>query len=192
MRKLFSYQENPLDNLFIKISEYISPILFKSGHTPNIITTYSFLLGLLSLKFLYEQKRIHFAYLFLLSYFFDCLDGYFARRYNMVTEFGDFYDHLTDISIPIGICIILIHYYIKNEKVLTLNQIGILIIILLLLYLSLVHIGCQQKQINSDQKETLDNFKVLCPNKESILISKFVGSGTLVLYISIIIGLDLI
>ena len=32
------------------------------------------------------------------GYFFDCMDGHFARKYNMVTEFGDMYDYITDLS----------------------------------------------------------------------------------------------
>ena len=42
----------------------------------------------------------------MLGYYFDCIDGPMARKYNMVTVFGDYYDHGTDI-----ICFTLVNYY---------------------------------------------------------------------------------
>ena len=37
------------------------------------------------------------AIILLIFYFMDCLDGHFARKYNMVTVFGDYFDHFVDI-----------------------------------------------------------------------------------------------
>ena len=31
--------------------------------------------------------------MFLLSYYFDTVDGKFARKYNMATKMGDYLDH---------------------------------------------------------------------------------------------------
>jgi phosphatidylglycerophosphate synthase len=59
-----------------------------SGHTPNDITTYSFLCGLLSLGLLWHGHVWGFVVLYVLSYVFDCMDGQLARAYNMVTRFG--------------------------------------------------------------------------------------------------------
>ena len=36
---------------------------------------------------------------YFISYFFDVLDGIYAREYNMVSEFGDYYDHIKDIVV---------------------------------------------------------------------------------------------
>ena len=27
----------------------------------------------------------------------DCLDGFYARKYNMTSQFGDYLDHLSDV-----------------------------------------------------------------------------------------------
>ena len=40
-----------------------------------------------------------------MSYFFDCADGLYARTYNMTTQFGDIYDHSTDVIVFFGIAI---------------------------------------------------------------------------------------
>ena len=87
MRKLPEDLENPFDNLIYKIVESVAPTLYEYGFTPNILTT----LGNIStLTFLYFMLNYQFqiaAFFFLLSYIFDCLDGYIARLYNMETKF---------------------------------------------------------------------------------------------------------
>jgi hypothetical protein len=187
MRKIDSTLENPIDNIFLHLAEWLSPILYKTGHTPNIITTYSFISGLISLYFLYLNRRKEFAVLFVLSYIFDCIDGHFARRYDMITEFGDFYDHLTDVLIPFGILVILgIKYYQRRSF----PKLSVLILLASLIFLTLVQFGCQQKYISNDKKiqESLDKLIPLCPNKERIHISKYFGSGTLIVVIAILVG----
>jgi len=187
MRKIDSILDNPIDNFFIYLAEVSSPFLYKTGHTPNIITTYSFISGLASLYFLYLDKRREFAFFFVLNYIFDCFDGYFARRYDMITPFGDFYDHVTDILIPFGMLVILgIKYYQRRSF----PRLSVLILLGSLIFLTLVQFGCQQKHISDDKKieESLDKLIPLCPNKERIHISKFFGSGTLIVVIAILVG----
>ena len=45
-----------------------------------------------------------------LSYFFDCMDGNFARTYKMQTKFGDYYDHIKDVIIMLIFALILFIY----------------------------------------------------------------------------------
>ena len=49
MNKLSSNQENPLDLAIYRVTSSLLPFFHDTGHTPNIITTYSFLCGLMSL-----------------------------------------------------------------------------------------------------------------------------------------------
>ena len=102
---------NPLDNFYLNIIEKINPILYKLNFTPNIITTISFILGLLTAYFIYRECYISAGISYFFSYFFDCVDGNFARKYNMTSKFGDYYDHITD-------CInnLLILYVILSSK----------------------------------------------------------------------------
>ena len=39
----------------------------------------------------------------ILRQFFDCLDGTMARKYDMSTEFGDIYDHISDLMYAIAL-----------------------------------------------------------------------------------------
>jgi len=57
-RKIESEFENPVDNLFIKISEHISGPLVKIRVTPNMITTLSFICGLISIFLLYKDHYL--------------------------------------------------------------------------------------------------------------------------------------
>ena len=55
-------------------------------------------------RVLIKSGRLAFNYiisaiLYLTRYIFDCIDGFYARKYNMTTVFGDWYDHISDILI---------------------------------------------------------------------------------------------
>lgn len=69
----------------------------KKNYTPNHLTTCSFIFQGLSVIFLCYDFRNIFTIFYLIGYYFDNIDGPMARKYNMVTEFGDWYDHVTDI-----------------------------------------------------------------------------------------------
>lgn len=49
--------------------------------------------GLSNLRF----RRLLAGICFLAGYYLDCLDGFYARKYNACTMFGCWYDHLNDI-----------------------------------------------------------------------------------------------
>jgi hypothetical protein len=57
-----------------------------------------------------------------------------------------------------------------------------LVIIFLAVFASCMHMGCQQKQLDKkDDDETLDNTKCLCPTKNMIYYTRWMGMGTLML-----------
>ena len=64
--------------------------------TPNMVTTIGFLMGLLSAYYIIKGRVLVAAIAWILSYYFDCVDGKLARKYDMVTKFGDYYDHICD------------------------------------------------------------------------------------------------
>lgn len=99
MNKLVSTEENPLDVALYGVTGSLLPLFYDTGHTANDITTYSFVCGLLAVCALWQDHLAWFAGLFALSYAFDCMDGQLARAYNMTSEFGDVYDHVTDILV---------------------------------------------------------------------------------------------
>ena len=94
--KLTEAQENPIDRVFIWASNEAAPLFKSLGATPNIITTLSVVASLLAARSVMSSKKASFTLWAVLAYFFDCLDGHFARRYDMCSKFGDYYDHITD------------------------------------------------------------------------------------------------
>lgn len=195
MRKIPEYFENPIDNILLKISDKAIVFFKNTGHTPNIITTYSFITGLLALYFLYNNKIYLFVICFSISYFFDCVDGHMARTYNMVTKYGDFYDHFTDAVIGLGVVVII---FLKYKDFITTNIIILFIIFFLLMNL---HIGCQQKiykklnisnkiekgDIENQSSEFLDIFEDLCLDSEWGHFTKYFGVGTYHAFIIVLI-----
>ncbi len=91
--------ENPIDALIYGTSDFTVTFLHKMGLKPNDITTLSFISGIISIYFLYIKKFPEAALIYFISYYFDCLDGYMARKYKQISVFGDYYDHITDVLV---------------------------------------------------------------------------------------------
>ena len=176
MKKIPDEIDNPIDNVLIKVAEWLCPIFKRTGHTPNTITTYSLITGVLSVYCLYKGYPIAFAFLYTISYFFDCMDGHYARMYNMTSRGGDLYDHIKDVSVYI---LLLYIVYIKYRKVVRASD---MMIGGIAVFACAVHIGCQQRHLDKENDdETLDSTKCLCPNKNMIRYTRWVGMGTFML-----------
>lgn len=183
MHKVPIEYESPVDNAFLKISSDILPFLQSTNHTPNTITTYSLVTGLLSVYYLYHNKVYYFAVLYLASYFFDCVDGHFARTYKMFSKFGDLYDHISDLLVG-GLLLYVV--LTKYKRRLTLP---IIVIFLLFSYLCLVHTGCRQRgqDHNTKSPESLDMLESLCSDPSDIKLYKYFGSGSYVVFCILLI-----
>lgn len=179
MRKVEREFENPIDNIILDIGDITIPYLKNTGHTPNMLTTYSFILGLASLYFLYYNKIINFAICFGLSFVFDCWDGHMARKYKMTSKFGDLYDHISDITVGFSLAYIT---YIKFKHKLTYPLIFIIGIMTLFMHM---HIACYQKfylDSNKKEEESIDFFQNLCTDKNNIKWTRYFGPGTYTLF----------
>jgi|SaaInlStandDraft_6_1057023.scaffolds.fasta_scaffold10852_3 phosphatidylglycerophosphate synthase len=181
MRKISKDIENPIDNLIIDICEKITPFFRKFDFTPNMITTISLLLGVMSGRFMLDQKYKIASFCFMIAYLFDCLDGFFARKYDMETVFGDFYDHFSDMSKTI-----LVVYLMHKARPELFTRVNILIL-LGLFALMVTHLGCQEQHHNGTKSPTLAIFKPMCPNKNNIEYTKWFGVGTFITVLSIAI-----
>ena len=180
MRKIKCDCENPLDNILINISDYMCPYAKKYGFTPNILTTISLIFCGISALLLLNSNYLLAAFIYLISYYFDCMDGHFARKYDMVTKFGDYYDHFSDLTKVLLILYVL--YYIDYKKFFI-----IIPFIVLFMFLSFIHLGCQELYYDTLESGTLSALKNLCPiydknDKTSIIntlgITRYVGTGT--------------
>ena len=177
--KISSSEEGPIDNVILCLSAGALPIAHKLRHTPNILTTYSFVCGLGALIALWNRNAKWFAVLWSIGYFFDCMDGQMARRYNIASRFGDYCDHATDILTYIGfIAVVLIGY---SHVIMHRNVLPIGSILVLFTVLSTVHIGCQQQRVAATRRErgeTLDILTNVCPTPSSISWTRYFSTGT--------------
>ena len=185
-RKIKKEYENPIDNIIIDTTNTLNPIFYTLQFTPNILTTISLILGLLSSLLIYNNYYSSGGILFFISYMFDCYDGNYARTYNMASDFGDLYDHIGDLikfSVFIYVFLKIKHISLKKIK-------RIILILIILGVLMLWHLGCQELnyKINTNSnKSVLNKFEVLCYKKEHIKYSRYFGCGTFALFISIYI-----
>ena len=91
--------ESWADNyIFFPISDVLIPFLYRLRLTPNKVTLLSTIFTILSSYFLYKNKGPKtFIYFYFLGYLFDCIDGRFARRYDMGSKLGMISDGVSDV-----------------------------------------------------------------------------------------------
>jgi phosphatidylglycerophosphate synthase len=184
MRKIPARLENPIDNLIYIVVEYTAPIFHSIGMTPNHLTTVSNLFGIASAYLIVKHNFEIAAVLFMIAYIFDCLDGYVARKYDMVTKFGDVYDHASDIF-KIVITFLAIAYENLNTLMwfTPVYAIGFL--------LQMVHFGCQENHYGKPESDWLYYLRSLCVSKNKpdlenkMRFTRFFGSGTIYTIIAI-------
>ena len=189
MRKISSTYDNPLDNFLIEISDITTPYAYNLGMNPNMITTLSNIACIITIILLLNANYYWASLFVLISYYFDCMDGHMARKYDMVTIFGDYYDHISDL-LKIGAILITL-YYINQEKFYK-----VIPIIILMGILMAVHMGCQELLYENNESYTLEPTKKLCPVKNekdnnlvknTLMSTKFFGCGTF--YLTIVISI---
>lgn len=195
MRKIPTELENPIDNIILSTSDTAVDFFYKIGFTPNGLTTLSLLTGLLSIKNFKNEHYYWSAFWYFVSYYFDCLDGHMARKYNMISVFGDYYDHIKDLFIAGLLVYHIVKTYYRHGITMK-NLLIVLAIIGLVGYLSGMQIGCQEIYYDSDDEtKTIDLFKHMCPHrniddvKNVMRFTRFGGTGTLTLTICILIAM---
>lgn len=181
--------ENIIDKLIVKYCSPLYPFFKKMGFTPNILTTISLILGLLTCYSFYKKKFKLSAILLFLSYIFDVLDGDYARKYKMVTKIGDYYDHIKDIIVYSIFSLIFIKYTTYNKKVLPI----ILIISIGFLIANLLNCICKMKYLEKNNKENsshsfliFDKFPIKdCDNK--MLFLRYFDSPSFIVFSTILV-----
>jgi hypothetical protein len=177
MKKIPENLENPIDNFLYNISNKLSPYFKQLNFTPNMITTLSNIFCLIAIYFITKKQFILAGILYIISYYFDCMDGFYARKYNMSSKFGKYYDSISDI-----IKLILILFFIR--KYLTINRIIIFIILGILYYL---HVNCTNK-LNQDYHPI--NIPELCINEPDKMLkyTRYLGGAGFNIGFAIIIA----
>ncbi len=179
MRKIEKIYENPIDNILISLIENTQHIFHNIGFNPNGITTLSIILSIYASIEILNKNFKYAGILFLLSYFFDCMDGNMARTYNQVTTFGDYYDHIGDIIKTTLVLWAL--YSVDNNKFKKTIP-----IVILVFALSFIHLSCQETLYNANNTKisnTLNILNYICPANstnvsEYLKVTKYFGCGT--------------
>ena len=186
MNNIPEIYDDPFDIILYKIANILCPYAKAIGLTPNMITTLSNIFFIITIILLLKSYYIIALFTFIISYYFDCMDGHMARKYKMFSKYGELYDHGSDIIKYIVIIITLI--YIDYDKFIISLPFA-----LILIFGSLVKRGCYQLYTEINDSPTLSFSEKLCPtkkNKELMLnIIKYIryfGSGTIILYVSLL------
>lgn len=177
-RKIPAENDNPIDNIFIELSEYCSSYLKEKNVIPNQLTTCSFICSLIALYNMYYYNLIQFSIWFIVSYIFDCMDGYYARKYDMVTKFGDIYDHFTDLLSVVGVIIIAYMKYNLLNHLITLSYMFVF------LFIGLIYISCQELLMKKEhQSGFLKLYESILPSnrffQDYFHYLKYFGTGSL-------------
>ena len=160
----------------------INPYFKNLGFTPNMITTISFLCGLIACYLYYKKSYILAGLVFFVSYFFDVMDGYFARIYDMKSKFGSYYDSITDIVVGL----IFVYLFLTNKQIIKVKYINLKVVITLfyvfLTSLVCYHMACQEKYTNDKNSENVSDglafLQVIkCKNYEIMKYSRYFSTG---------------
>lgn len=188
-RKLPKKYENPIDNILIDIAERLNPIFYKLGFNPNGITTLSLVTGLLfNYNYFIGNYELS-AFMMSLSYFFDCMDGNFARTYNMQSKFGDYYDHIKDVIVMLVFVGILLLY----KDIPTKYKIFGIVVGVIMTFGVMMHVGCTEKYVKIKKTKGIQesgflaNFKGTCDKIDRIKYVRYLGCGTFNAFIIIFV-----
>jgi phosphatidylglycerophosphate synthase len=184
-RKVPECMENPVDSILVNIAEPLSVLIrnISPNITANIITAVGMVVGVACLVCLIKGYYLAAFVLYWVCYFFDVLDGYYARKYDMITKFGDYFDHFRDVFINIVVCWF-IWWKLEDQS---LRDIFIITLIVFGIGM-LSHFGCQEQNATiTEHNDCLAVLKPLVKHKEYIGFTKHFGCGTFILVVSVFI-----
>ena len=128
---------------------------------------------------MWNKQFVLFFIFWQINYWFDCMDGYMARKYKLESEYGDWIDHISD---GIGKITMLMIVLFKHNALKKKHNIKWLIIGTILYFVGSVHMGClerikEKKKSGLQKSKTLNHFQSLCKNTEWTKYTKYFGPG---------------
>jgi phosphatidylglycerophosphate synthase len=187
--KLPNEYNDPIDTFILDFTKHLNPYFKKLYFTPNGITTISLIFGLITCFLYYKKKYMLASLFFILAYFFDCMDGQYARTYNMQSKFGALYDNLSDHFIAF----ILMFLFIFNKYISKKYKIIIGLIVFISYIGTTYYFGCQEKYYSEKNKnnnnyvEAPSLLKNYCINTHDMKYIRYFGTGFFNLIICLII-----
>ena len=179
--------KDPIDYCCIELVDLVHPIFRKLNFTPNMLTMLGMISRISSFKFLFGQQKNYFVLFQLIGYFFDVIDGHYARIYKMTSQFGDILDHLNDNINVLGFI-----YYLYNSKSFCKSPYKwVLIGVFMIIFSCMVsYQGCQEKiHDDGEVNQILGMFRSFCPDTRMIEFTKYFGPGVTLFYVIAIVYL---
>ena len=188
VNKLSNEYECPVDIYLYKFINTHLSFYYELGMTPNMITTLSILFGLITAYQIIHNNFGYATIAIILSYYLDSVDGKLARQYNMVTQFGDLYDHLGDYCK----IVIIMYALFKTSNNLTITKVLWFNIVILVGMLQCIHLGYQESIYNKSNESPFLN--MICSivsidknPRNTIQYTKYFGCGMWYLCFAVLI-----
>ena len=168
---------SPIDVILISIADKISPYFKSINATANHITTIGVICRIIAIYYLSADSYRISAIFYFMGYFFDCLDGYYARKYNLTSHYGDLYDHISDVVLNTLFLWVLWKKDFKCKSLIF----GIFIIMFIMM---LIQMG--NEEIVYNKKSVLTPLQSIS-NVKNIKYMRFFGCGSMFLIITLFI-----
>ncbi len=186
-RKLPEHLENPIDNLCLQVIFRIHPFFHRLGFTANGITMLSTVIQLIGVYYVYKSSFVLGGFLYFVGYFFDVMDGWYARHYKITSSYGDKLDHYSDIIVT-GLLISVLVFHPEISWAWK----GMFFGICLGLQVTMsVYLGCQEQYYNknTESNQFLSHLKPLCKEdtEEKLKSLRWFGTGTVNLVTALLI-----
>jgi len=170
-QKSLKKREHTILNRFVKVERYlfrppaslVVKMIFKTRITPNEVTLFSFLIGIVGAFFFSRGTPFYFlmgGIFAQLSFILDCADGMLARAKNMCSEYGShldlFLDRIIDFSIIVSIGIGA-HTYFDDSLFLTLGLLtgGLYLLQINMFYLTNSYLQVKEKGGTAEARAVL-------------------------------------
>ena len=179
-----SQLECPADFYIYKFIDSHLDFIHRLGFTPNGITTLSILFGFLAAYQIWRDNLLVAGLCWFISYYFDCMDGKLARKYNMTTKFGDLYDHVGDFVKMVAVIVALFNSSSKRTTDKQWMFIGIILLLGIIQYANMGYQECIYGKGHESPILNLSKFMFLFekePEKISrkrIQYTKWMGCGS--------------
>ena len=163
---IYNYSDN---YIFNPMSDYLLPIFRYFNLSPNQITVLSSLFNMSALVFYIIDSIYISSLLYFIGYLLDCIDGRYARKYNLESNYGMMLNQVTNITLNIPFNIIIIF-----KKLYRLDIISVLFIVvisdLLLLSISLEEAYDCIIENNHDDFYNKKNFMIIDNNDDCFIL----------------------
>lgn len=169
-----------VDQKLYALFDKINPHLHSIGVTPNMITLGSVVSACGSIYAFYKKQYMISGGLFVVAQILDAQDGYYARKYNMVSTTGDWLDHITDVVSGVGLFWVLYH---TRDRFSGPVKIMIALWVALLLLVVWLQMSCIEKrysELNADNSAPPQysvSLKYLPQTVSDKTCKKYFGSG---------------